>query len=230
MKKIIYLLFLFLFIFMCYLIYELTDNDNLTCLVIGDSIADNIYLRENKKINNYNNQFINKDHRMIDLLHIIKYNEEINYQNNTISIHQLLKQSDIVIISIGMNDIYAKLEDDPKNMYTYLNEMVNNMELILDEISRYKNAKIIVLGYYNIFNKKNDLFIYINYKIKRITEKHDYIYIDTNKNLNNNQKYLLKNNQFYLNDHGYQEINKLIVEKLEKTWYNIKRIYYYDLY
>ena len=230
MKKIIYLLFLFLFIFMWYIIYELTDNDNLTCLVIGDSIADNIYLRENKKINNYNNQFINKDHRMIDLLHIIKYNEEINYQNKTISIHQLLKQSDIVIISIGMNDIYAKLEDDPKNMYTYLNEMVNNMELILDEISRYKNAKIIVLGYYNIFDKKNDLFIYINYKIKRITEKHDYIYIDTNKNLNNNQKYLLKNNQFYLNDHGYQEINKLIVEKLEKTWYNIKRIYYYDLY
>ena len=230
MKKIIYLLFLFLFIFMCYLIYELTDNDNLTCLVIGDSIADNIYLRENKKINNYNNQFINKDHRMIDLLHIIKYNEEINYQNKTISIHQLLKQSDIVIISIGMNDIYAKLEDDPKNMYTYLNEMVNNMELILDEISRYKNTKIIVLGYYNIFDKKNDLFIYINYKIKRITEKHDYIYIDTNKNLNNNQKYLLKNNQFYLNDHGYQEINELIVEKLEKTWYNIKRIYYYDLY
>ena len=217
MKKIIYLLFLFLFIFMCYLIYELTDNDNLTCLVIGDSIADNIYLRENKKINNYNNQFINKDHRMIDLLHIIKYNEEINYQNKTISIHQLLKQSDIVIISIGMNDIYAKLEDDPKNMYTYLNEMVNNMELILDEISRYKNAKIIVLGYYNIFDKKNDLFTYINYKIKRITEKHDYIYIDTNKNLNNNQKYLLKNNQFYLNDHGYQEINELIVEKLEKT-------------
>ena len=148
---------------------------------------------------------------------IIKYNEEINYQNKTISIHQLLKQSDIVIISIGMNDIYAKLEDDPKNMYTYLNEMVNNMELILDEISRYKNAKIIVLGYYNIFDKKNDLFIYINYKIKRITEKHDYIYIDTNKNLNNNQKYLLKNNQFYLNDHGYQEINELIVEKLEKT-------------
>lgn len=230
MKKIIYLLFLFLFIFMCYLIYELTDNDNLTCLVIGDSIADNIYLRENKKINNYNNQFISKDYRMIDLLHIIKYNEEINYQNKTISIHQLLKQSDIVIISIGMNDIYAKLEDDPKNMYTYLNEMVNNMELILDEISRYKNAKIIVLGYYNIFDKKNDLFTYINYKIKRITEKHDYIYIDTNKNLNNNQKYLLKNNQFYLNDHGYQEINELIVEKLEKTWYNIKRIYYYDLY
>ena len=217
MKKIIYLLFLFLFIFMCYLIYELTDNDNLTCLVIGDSIADNIYLRENKKINNYNNQFINKDYRMIDLLHIIKYNEEINYQNKIISIHQLLKQTDIVIISIGMNDIYAKLEDDPKNMYTYLNEMVNNMELILDEISRYKNAKIIVLGYYNIFDKKNDLFTYINYKIKRITEKHDYIYIDTNKNLNNNQKYLLKNNQFYLNDHGYQEINELIVEKLEKT-------------
>lgn len=202
---------------MCYLIYELTDNDNLTCLVIGDSIADNIYLRENKKINNYNNQFINKDYRMIDLLHIIKYNEEINYQNKIISIHQLLKQTDIVIISIGMNDIYAKLEDDPKNMYTYLNEMVNNMELILDEISRYKNAKIIVLGYYNIFDKKNDLFTYINYKIKRITEKHDYIYIDTNKNLNNNQKYLLKNNQFYLNDHGYQEINELIVEKLEKT-------------
>lgn len=217
MKKIIYLLFLFLFIFMCYLIYELTDNDNLNCLVIGDNIANNIYLRENKIINSYNNQFINKDYRMIDLLHIIKYNEEINIQEKTISIHQLLKKSDIVIISIGMNDIYLKIEDDPKNIYTYLNEMVNNMELILDEISRYKDTKIIVLGYYNIYNKKNDLFTYINYKVKRITEKHDYIYIDTNKILYNNKNYLLKNNQFYLNEHGYQEINKLIVEKIKKT-------------
>ena len=32
------------------------------------------------------------------------------------------------------------------------------MELILDEISRYKNTKIIVLGYYNIFDKKNGLW------------------------------------------------------------------------
>ena len=41
MKKIILVLFLFL---SCYLIYNLTEDKNLSYLVIGDTIADNPYI------------------------------------------------------------------------------------------------------------------------------------------------------------------------------------------
>ena len=215
---------------MCYLIYNLTSNNNSYYLSIGDIISDNPYLINNQNITEYNNIYVNKDYRIIDLLNIIKYNQEIKINDKTISIHQLLKKSDIVILSIGMNDIYYKLNDNTKDIYTYINNMVNNMELILDEINRYNYEQVFVLGYYNITNQNNDIFTYLNYKMKRITEKYHFTYLELNNILKNNSNYLENNSKYYLNNHGYEEINKLIVEKLKKTWYNIKSIYYYDLY
>ena len=170
MKKIILVLFLFL---SCYLIYNLTEEKSLSCLVIGDTIADNPYLKNNKIITEYNNNYINQDYRIIDLINIIKYNEEIKVNNKSLSIHRLMKNTDILIISIGMNDIYYKLNEDTKNIYTYMNDMVNNMEILLNEINQYNYKKVIILGYYNITNKHNDLFTYLNYKIKKITKKYN---------------------------------------------------------
>ena len=212
MKKIILLLFLFL---SCYLIYTLTEDKSLSCLVIGDKIADNPYLKNNTIITKYNNNYINQDYRITDLINIIKYNEEIEINNKKISIHRLLKNNDILIISIGMNDIYYKINDNTKNIYTYMNEMVNNMEILLDEINKYTYKKVIVLGYYNITNNHNDLFTYLNYKMKRITNKYNYEYLELNDILKNNQSYLQNSNNFNLNNQGYNEISKIIVEKLK---------------
>ena len=214
MKKIILVLFLFL---SCYLIYNLTEKESLSCLVIGDKIADNPYLKENNIITEYNNNYINQDYRITDLINIIKYNEEIEIDNKKISIHRLLKNNDILIISIGMNDIYYKINEDTKNIYTYINNMVNNMEIFLEEINQYNYKKVIVLGYYNITNKHNDLFTYLNYKIKKIVEKYNYTYIETDKIIKNNPN-LLKNNQNYqLNETGYNEFSKIIVENLKNN-------------
>ena len=73
MKKIIPILFLFLTIFSCYIIYELTDNDNLYLTYIGDNTVNNLDLKEITNISTYNNYFVNNDYRIIDLLNIIKY-------------------------------------------------------------------------------------------------------------------------------------------------------------
>ena len=94
--------------------------------------------------------------------------------------------------------------------------MVNNMEILYDEINRYDYKKVIVHGYYNITNKNNDIFTYLNYKMKRITEKYNYQYIELNNFLKNNPNYLQKNDHFELNNQGYNEINKIIVENLKK--------------
>lgn len=216
MKKIIPILFLFLSIFMCYLIYKLTEDNKICYTSLGDIISENKYIKDIENTSTYNTDFINKDYRIVDLLNIIKYNQEKELDSSTVSIHQILKKTDILILSIGMNDIYSKLNDDTKNIYTYTNNMINNLELILDEIDRYDYRQVFVLGYYNPTNKHNDIYTYLNYKLSRITNKYHYTYLDLNQIFKNNPKYLQKADNFYLNDAGYREIIKLIVENLKK--------------
>lgn len=212
MKKIILVLFLFL---SCYLIYNLTEKPSLSCLALGDALADNKYIENNELITEYNNDFINADYRIIDLVSTIKYNEEIEVDNKHLSIHRLLKNADIVILSIGMNDIYYKLNSDTLDIYTYINNMVNTMETLYEELDKYNYKKVYVLGYYNITDKNNDLFTYLNYKMKRITKKHNYEYLELNTLLKEKQNFLKKSNNFALNDQGYNEISKIIVENLK---------------
>lgn len=213
MKKIILILFLFL---SCYLIYNLTEEKKISCLVIGDTIADNIFIKNNKLITNYNNIYIDKDYRIKDIINIIKYNEEKELNNKQISIHRLMKTTDILILSIGMNDIYYKLNDNTKNIYTYMNNMINDIEILYEQINKYNYKKVIILGYYNINDRYNDIFTYLNYKTKKISTKYNYQYIDLNNILNNNPIFLEKNDNFYLNKQGYNEISKIIVENLKK--------------
>ncbi len=217
MKKIMLILFLFLSFYLCYIIYNLTEDTGLYCLVLGDSTADNSYLSIEENITTYNNYYIDKDYRIIDLLNTIKYNKEKNINDKQISIHQLLKKSDIIVLSIGMNDIYYKLNDNTKNIYTYINNMINNMEELLKEINRYNYQKVIVLNYYNTTNKYNDIFTYLNYKLEKITKEANFEYIDLEKYIGNNQNLLEKTDNFYLNDQGYKEINQLIVEKIKNS-------------
>ena len=94
MKKIIPILFLFLSIFACYVIYKLTEKEELTYTAIGDNIADNNYKQINSKII-YNSTFTDPDYRLTDLLNIIKYNQEKEVSNTKVSIHQVLKKTDL---------------------------------------------------------------------------------------------------------------------------------------
>lgn len=217
MKKIIFILFLFFLLYACYYIYNITEDTKLNVVLIGDTIADNPYLGNYPNVNKINKDFINRDYHLKDLLNIIKYNQELDIDNKTESIHKLLKESDIVIISIGMNDIYYKLNDNTKEIYSYVNDIINNYDTILKEISKYDNKYVFILGYYNITNKNNDIFTYVNYKLKNIANNHHYIYLDLNKILHNNKKYYQNSNIFYLNNAGYEQIYKLIVENLKKS-------------
>ena len=217
MKKIIPILFLFFLCVACYLIYSLTEKKDLTITSIGDKIAANDYLKKMPSNVKYNYEFTNKDYRIIDLLNIIKYNQELSKNEKKISIHQLLKASDILIISIGMNDIDYKLYDDTKEIYTYLNTMISNYEILLKEINHYTYKQVFIIGYYNLTNKNNDIYTYVNYKLKVLTEKYHYTFIDTNKLLNNNSIYLEKKDNYNLNQAGYYQIYNFIVEKIKKS-------------
>ena len=104
-----------------------------------------------------------------------------------------------------------------KNIYTYINNMVQDMELLFDKINKYNYKKVIVLGYYNINSNNNDIFTYLNYKMKKITNKYNYTYLELNNIVKNNSNYIKKDNNFNLNDNGYKEISKIIVENLKNN-------------
>ena len=230
MKKIISILILFL---SCYFIYNLTIDNELYYLSIGDGIAKGItnesnvsvynyadsikdYLTSKNKLKGFNNSFVDKDYRITDLLRIIKYKEEIVVNNDHISINELLKKADIVTISLGMNELYYKILVDNNNIYSYIDGMLNDMKLLLKEVDRYNHKKVIVLGYYNTTNNNKDIFNYVNYKLKNIVNKRGFEFIDLDKIINNNANYFTNNTNFYLNNGEYQKISQIIVEKINK--------------
>ena len=230
MKKIISILILFL---SCYFIYNLTIDNELYYLSIGDGIAKGItdegnvsvynytdsiknYLTSKNKLKGFNNSFVDKDYRITDLLRIIKYKEEIVVNNDHISINELLKKADIVTISLGMNELYYKILVDNNNIYSYIDGMLSDMELLLKEVDRYNHKKVIVLGYYNTTNNNKDIFNYVNYKLKNIVNKRGFEFVDVDKIINNNTNYFTNNTNFYLNNGGYQKISQIIVEKINK--------------
>lgn len=229
MKKIISILILFL---SCYFIYNLTIDNELFYLSIGDGIAKGItdegnvsvynytdsiknYLTSKNKLKGFNNSFVDKDYRITDLLRIIKYKEEIVVNNDHVSINELLKKADIVTISLGMNELYYKILVENNNIYSYIDGMLSDMELLLKEVDRYNHKKVIVLGYYNTTNNNKDIFNYVNYKLKNIVNKRGFEFIDIDKIINNNN-YFTNNTNFYLNNEGYQKISQIIVEKINK--------------
>ena len=230
MKKIISILIFFL---SCYFIYNLTIDNELFYLSIGDGIAKGItdegnvseynytdsikyYLTSKNKLKGFNNSFVNKDYRITDLLRIIKYKEEIVVDNDHISINELLKKADIVTISLGMNELYYKILVDNNNIYSYIDGMLSDMKLLLKEVDRYNHKKVIVLGYYNTKDNNKDIFNYVNYKLKNIVNKRGFEFIDIDKIINNNTNYFTNNTNFYLNNEGYQKISQIIVEKINK--------------
>ena len=77
MKKIILILFLFLLLYSCYFIYNITETDKIYYTSIGDSIS---IIKDSDKLENideYNTIFTNKDYRIVDLLNTIKYIKKI---------------------------------------------------------------------------------------------------------------------------------------------------------
>ena len=171
-------------------------------MAIGNDSSFNKYVIDNNT--NYNDLYTDTDYRIVDLVNIIKYNEE-----KDVSIHYLLSIADILTISVGMNELYEKLDNDTHYIYDYLNEMVFDMDLLLNEISRYDYDKVFVIGYYNIDRKNNDIFTYINYKIKNLVLEYGYNFIELNRVIDKDD--LVLEDNFKLNNRGIEKISKIIL-------------------
>ena len=222
MKKIIFTIILFL---SCYLIYTLTNNNNLNYVTLGDSLSKGVtpyfangygysnyivdYLKKNNKLNSYNDDFTSIDYRITDLINLIN----INYETNNQTINQAIHSADIITISVGMQELYYKINTNNTNIYTYIDKMLEDTEELFTLIRKNNNKKIYMLGYYNTKNTNQDLFNYANIKLKEICQKNKITYIDTQSIFYKNTTYFENPNSFNPNLQGYYKIYEKIIEK-----------------
>ena len=117
----------------CYFIYNNTIDKKIYYLTIGDSLSKGTnqygvvsygyndyvkdYLSSKDLLEDYNQTFTDNDYYITDIIRILEYNEK----KDNYSLNRLIKKADIITISLGMNELYYKLEKNNENIYKYIN-------------------------------------------------------------------------------------------------------------
>lgn len=208
MKKMLYLLLTMVCLF---LIYNLFRNNGIHLVYISNDIKsyDN-YIKEylDKPIY-FNNVF--KEKTILRLVNDIKNNRTIWDDNNEIYLKKVLRESDVLVINIGMyelNNYYNPYRMD-LNRY-YFNNMYQSIEELICEIVKYAKEKIIFIGYFNpteyYDGKTDEFFYYVNSKLNRLMINNNIAYIDVYKLFKENN---YKSNEI-INQNGYKALASII--------------------
>ena len=198
-------------IFLIYFIYSLFNVNKLNYVSITDHVLFNYndyikdYLLINNRISNFNNYFICDN--IEKLYQDIKNNRTINVNNDNFYIKKVLRESDILVISVGMEELkksYSKY--DMKINDDYFNKLYFNIERVIKEIKKYAYGKVIFIGYYNptnYYDANIDRFFYdINIKLNKLMMNNNIIYLDlyeTVKENKNSIKTIVSSIIYYLN-------------------------------
>ncbi|MBR3049087.1 MAG: hypothetical protein IKG58_00815 [Bacilli bacterium] len=220
MKKIILLLLIIIPV----LLISNIKNKNTCYTSIGDGYSKGIdsygqingyskllkkHLSNKKTLNNYTN-LSNKDMSINTL-----YTNILLNKNN---IKGILSETEVLTLSIGLNDLKYKLSINNINDYK-LNKIINEINIdinkLLKEISKYYKGTIYVIGYY--YKDYDDIYLVKGIKELNNLYKNKKVVFIYSKKLQNNNKYYLNNpNNNYPNIEGYKLIELKLLKKLEK--------------
>lgn len=182
-------------------------TSNLKSLNYIDLLKEDI--SNKNKLNEYSKEFIFSDIRTTDLFYKIEKNETLNGK----TIQFVLKNTDLLLLNIGNNELNYKLQnlnkysEEDNDIYNYLDEVIKDINKLIDLITKYSDSKILFIGYYNntnIFN--NDKFYsYIN---KELQKNKKIIFIDVFDILKT------KNSNYYLDYNENMAIYNEIITKI----------------
>ena len=203
MKKILLILTIIIFIFF---IYNFTKDTKDYIFIFGDEGCHNSKLNNSIKMVKGNNleKYINVCQNNVninDYINKIDHNTKIKYHNKEYRFNNLLIKADMIIISIGMNDLLEY--NDNTNMYTHIDEVLKDMDILLSMVRYYSKEKIYIYNYYGMNRKYLD---YANSRLKEIANQYDIDIIDIN---------IIKNNR--LSQQDYDFIIKQTLKKLKKN-------------
>lgn len=223
MKRLIKLLILIIISLSVYFIYQKTNNSSYTITNIGDklSLGINSYgMKEYGYIDYYKDYLQNTKERVV-------INKEYANEKQTIKqiikeleqspkIKRVLTDTDILIITLGYNDLLEELSLTENISNSKLDKIIKEIEInydnLIQEVKKYYHGEIIVIGYYE--SNKDDY--YINKGIKKlnsILNKENITFINTYNLLKNRNNFFSNPNSYFPNNQGYNAIYKEIVRK-----------------
>lgn len=189
----------------------------LVYIIYSSSIKRTNYLLINDSVNDLssyisisNNKLISVNRNTINSL----YKSIIN--NDTINdsyFKKTLRESDIIIINIGMEEISNFIiNNDINKNYVYFSKLVSDINNLISEIRKYNYSKIIFVGYYNpikYYDSKIDSFFYnLELELNNLLKEKDIMYIPMYEIIKTNNYKIY--NTIYLNDLGKRYISKTI--------------------
>lgn len=202
-------------IMIIYLIYQYFNNASINYLAISDNVmaGENNYnkyvyeyLKNRRKINSFNTYYTNYTASLV-YQNIIS-NRTIRINNEDYYFKKALRESDITVISVGMEELannyqkYAMQEN-----YDYFNKMYLDIEKLIIEIRKYAQDQVVFLGFYNptnYYDAKVDEFFYdVDIKLNRLMVQNNIIYLDLYELVKGNS---YKRNNLYLSNLGHKKI------------------------
>lgn len=219
-----------------FFIYKATNHNNINYTTLGDSLSygkdcygqidygysDYIkdYLKTINKLKIYSKDYTKEDMTIDSLYNTLLSEEKVNYKNKKNNLKIILRDSDYLTMSIGLNDLLYKLSltsnFTDENLNIIIKELDTSFDNLITEIRKVYNQEIFVVGYYAV--DKNNKFL--NKAIRRLNniyKENPYVtYISTTELAENPTVFLPNPSSYYPNYKGYQLISNKIIVKIAK--------------
>lgn len=229
---------LIIFILIClsiFLIYKNNNKNNINYTSLGDGLSlgkdsfgridygysDYIkdYLIEKNKLNKYIKSFSNENMNIEKLYEYILINKKIKLKDKEYNIRNVLRESEILTMSIGLNDLIYGITTirikSPFEVDNVIKEIDINFNILVNEIKKYYKGEIYVIGYYKnpLYNSiTNDSIEKLNNVFKN---NKDIVYIAIDDIINNKNNFS-NPDSYYPNRIGYKLISQKIISKISK--------------
>ena len=191
MKKIFVFSLISILVFVIYLsfkddeLYFVELSDQLTFSQNSYSFKIEKYLKDINKLQQHIS-FNEKNLRTTDLIQKIENNDFIIKKNQKQTIKNALIKADLVIISVGSNDLFDHLlvEENRKDNYEYIKEYLEDTQKLLEIVRSYCKENIFFLEIYNPQNKiKKEYIDYVNEQLKLLCKNENISFITYQKEL-----------------------------------------------
>ena len=219
------------------LIYNKTNNHNINYTTIGDSLSLGIdsygkqdygysdyikdYLIETNKLKSYSKSYTNKTMLINDIIVPLISDQKMIKYNTKTNLKVILSETDILTLSIGIDDLMYKMtmlsENTDNNLNIIIDEIKTAYNELISEIRKIYRGPIYTVGYYNL-QSNNDFYDKAIEKLNNIyKENKNVIYISTEEIAENPNIFLPNPKSYYPNYKGYRLISTKIIDKIKKN-------------
>ena len=222
------------------------QNSKIIYIPLGDSIAEGMtpyhsidygytdyikdYLSDNNKLSFYTKKYTKSGYTIEDIKNDINNNKTIVEDNKTYYLKEILRESDLVTVTVGANDLMKgmSLDDIPvkllniKSIKKDIDDVMKSYKDLLKLIKQYAKEEIIVTGYFNPLPKMtqykeeiDEIVKYFNYSIEEMCNDFDVKYVDLFDSLNNKKDIFPNPLDIHPSKIGYEIISKEIIKNIE---------------